>query len=115
MKIESLKPGDIVYDCHRQKMGNTTMSRMAVFRAKIISVDVEHEKAVVSWNGNSPTNMYGGQIRRLRKSPPEWIYEPFSGTKCHMCRRTFEEGHHTECSHPKAVAARKKAAKNGGA
>lgn len=64
IKFDRLKPGDIVFDRHRQKMGNTTMSRLAEWRVKIVSIDYENRAAVVIWNGNSPKTWYARQLER---------------------------------------------------
>lgn len=66
IQVTDLKKGDVIYDCHRQKAGNTAMS-----------VD----------------GLFGG------------------GRSCHMCGAKESTGHHDDCDHPRAVAARKREAK----
>jgi len=102
IKITSLKPGDVVYDCHRQKIGNTTASELGVWTVKILDVDIERSIVRFSWNGNSP-DVYHGKKFSWRRWPPEWIPKVFGTTKCAICYRSMEEGHHPDCIHPKAM------------
>jgi hypothetical protein len=68
--FSTIKPGDVLYDCHRTKMGNTTMSRMGTWTVHIISIDTERRMAMVSWNGNMPSRWTERQISKLRRSKP---------------------------------------------
>lgn len=68
IKFERVQAGDVLWDRHRTKQGNTTMSRMGEWDVKVISIDQEKGTAVVSWNGNRE-RLYGRyQIERLYKS-----------------------------------------------
>lgn len=69
VEFSTVKPGDILYDCRRTRMGNTTMSRMGTWPVKIISVDAEQQTVMASWNYNAPKKMYAAQLRRLRRTP----------------------------------------------
>jgi len=51
--IKNLKPGDVVYDVRREKMGNTTISHPVCRAVTILSVDTVRESVEASWNGNS--------------------------------------------------------------
>ena len=73
MKLESLKPGMIVYDVQRYRMGSTTLSSVCVYDVEIISVDTANNTAVASWNGNKPSMYYRRQVARWRKSKPRLI------------------------------------------
>lgn len=66
--FSTIKAGDILWDCHRHRMGNTTMSRMGAWQVKIISVDTEKRTAIASWNSNKPTTYYEHNIRALRRT-----------------------------------------------
>lgn len=109
MKVETIKPGDVLYDCHRQRAGNTAMGEMGVWTVRIISIDHETGKAEVSWNGNTPTTYFRHDLISLRRSPPEWIRSLFRGTRCYFCGARQEDGHKDGCRHPKAIRARQKA------
>lgn len=111
MKFENIKPGDILYDCHMHRIGNTACRAMGVWTVRIISVEPQNMAAIVSWNGNSPQKWYSSTLRKLRKHPPEWLKDSFNGAKCYYCRRKQSEGHADTCEHPRAVAARKRAQK----
>jgi len=65
IKFEKLQPGMVLYDRHRERMGNTTMSRMGEWRVRVISIDAERRQAVVSWNGSPPKVWYERQLCRL--------------------------------------------------
>lgn len=67
--FSKIKPGDVLYEVRRQKMGNTTMSRDAIFAVRIVEVNDEH--AIASWNGNTPTRYSIARIAQLRRSRPK--------------------------------------------
>ncbi len=71
VKFETVKAGDVLYDVHREKMGNTTMSRLACFEVRIISIDHEKGEAQASWNGNPAQTYYRSSFERLRRSKPK--------------------------------------------
>lgn len=54
MKFENLKPGQIVYSVYRHRMGNTMLRTVDVYKVEIVSVDLEDQTVVASWNGNRP-------------------------------------------------------------
>jgi len=70
MKITDLQPGQIVYDCHRTKLGNTTMSSMGIWEVRIVSVDLENNRVEASWNGNRPQWRYESSWKKWRKVRP---------------------------------------------
>ena len=67
--INRLKPGQVVYDIQRQKMGNTTVSRGVLYEVKILEV---HEDFVLaSWNSNKPQKYFLRSIQAWRVKKPE--------------------------------------------
>lgn len=64
-----IKPGDVLYSVERQKMGNTTLRRDAVYTVVIQEVRDDH--AIASWNGNRPTRYSERAIGKLRRTRPE--------------------------------------------
>lgn len=70
MKVSSLKPDMVVYSVGRAKMGNTTMTRTAVWRVVIQSVDVEAGTCVASWNSNPPRKYTERDIKKWRLTRP---------------------------------------------
>lgn len=77
MKFEKLKPGMVVYDVHRNKMGNTTMSSVGVWPVRIISVDAEKRRVEASWNGNKPQIFYVRETSKWREKEPMLIRSEF--------------------------------------
>lgn len=73
--IAKIKAGDILYDVHRVKMGNTTESRVAVYRVKVLSIDHSGQSATVICNSNPSAVWYGNKLRRLVRTPPKGTYE----------------------------------------
>ena len=74
-KFHTVKAGDILYDVHRERMGNTTMSRLGCWTVEVIDIDHEEGRATVRWNGNRPQTYFVRQIERLRRSIPKKISE----------------------------------------
>ena len=73
MKIDKLKPGQIVYDVGRHKMGNTTLSTVAVWSVRIVSVAEDGRSVVASWNNNKPHTYYARDVAKWRLSEPVLI------------------------------------------
>lgn len=105
----TIKVGDVLYDCHTYGMGNTVMRAMGVWEVKIVAL--ERNGAEVRWNGNRPERWHMNRLDKLRRSPPEWVSNPIDGARCYFCQAKRRDGaHRDDCEHPKAVAARKKVA-----
>lgn len=64
--IERIKPGQILHDYHRYKMGNTNMSTEGHWRVEVIEVDVENMRALCSWNGNPPKWLGEASIKKYK-------------------------------------------------
>jgi len=69
--FDRIKAGDILYDVHREKMGNTTMSRLGCWDVLVVSVDHEKRTAMCRWNYNAPRLYTERSIKRLRRSKPK--------------------------------------------
>jgi hypothetical protein len=67
----TVRAGDTLYDVHRTKLGNTTMSELGWWRVEIKSIDPSGNGVIASWNGNTPKWMSWTQIERLRRSIPK--------------------------------------------
>lgn len=70
MKFEKLKPGMILYDVGRTKMGNTTMTTVSVWSVRVISVDAQKRTALCSWNGNTARTFSQDRLAKLREKSP---------------------------------------------
>ena len=111
IKIESLKAGDVLYDVHSERAGNTTMRQEGCWECYVRAVDSEGKWVEISWNGN-PARRFAAVPKGYKRAPKEWIRSQRSGQRrCHICCQTEDKGHSSDCEHPRAVAARKKAAK----
>lgn len=104
VSFDTLKAGDILYDCHRHKLGNTTMSVMGVWKVYVKEVSLFKREALTSWNGN-PAKWVTERFFRdssIRRFPPEWSCQDLGGYTCYMCGAKKSEGHKPTCTHPKA-------------
>ena len=110
IKIQSLKPGDVLYDTHSERAGNTTRRREGVWECYVRAVDPNGQWVEISWNGN-PARRFAAVPNGYKRAPKEWILsELFSARRCHFCMKSKPDGHAPDCEHPRAIAARKKAA-----
>ena len=73
MRLSSLKPGMIIYDVGRRKMGNTTLSTVSVWTVEIVSVDLDDGSVVARWNGNPPQTYGVRSITKWRLAKPVLI------------------------------------------
>lgn len=90
IKFSLIKKGDVIYDCHRYKMGNTTMTRMGCWDVRVLALtpdpgseevftdrygrklvvkDHTTPGAIVRWNGNEPEWRSARNLSRYRRSP----------------------------------------------
>ena len=70
-KFDTIKEGEILLDCHRTRMGNTTMSEWSLFKVKVISIDPVERTAMCSWNGNKPRRFDERELKRLVRKEPK--------------------------------------------
>lgn len=75
IKFEKIKPGMELLDIHSEKMGNTTMRRLGMWKVRVISVDAEARTAMVSWNGNRPRLYTRRDLERLYTKPTKKYLE----------------------------------------
>ncbi|MBN1085580.1 hypothetical protein JNO12_12590 [Erwinia aphidicola] len=71
MKLTSLKPGMVVYDVQRHRMGNTTVITHSVYKVRVIEVHDNH--IIASWNNNAPKKIFESGVARLKKNEPIMI------------------------------------------
>ena len=70
MKFEKLKPGMFVYDVGRQRLGNTTLSTVAVWGVEIIGVDTEKRTVDARWNYNLIRTYSEREYKKWRAAKP---------------------------------------------
>lgn len=104
VSFDTLKPGDTLYDCHRHKLGNTTMSVMGVWEVRVKEVNLAERKALISWNTNPEKWVSERYFKeaRIKRHPPEWSSRDIGGRTCYLCHAKESEGHLPTCKHPKA-------------
>lgn len=68
IKFETIKTGDVLWDNHSERAGNTTGRRWGNWKVKIIEINHAERWATVSWNGNPPKRWYRDQLQRLRRT-----------------------------------------------
>ena len=68
-KYETIKVGDILYDCYIERQGNTTIRRMATFQVEVVELQPSTRSAMCRWNGNPPRWYSERHLKRLRRSP----------------------------------------------
>jgi hypothetical protein len=73
MKLETLQPGQIVYDVGRHKMGNTSITTVTIWNVHIIEVNVEARYVIASWNGNPRCRYSESQVKKWRAKKPMLI------------------------------------------
>ena len=64
--INRIKPGQILWDYHRYRVGNTRMTKEGEWPVKVIEVDMVKRRALISWNGNDPQWRNETAIKRYR-------------------------------------------------
>lgn len=77
MKLEKLTPGMIVFDVGSHRMGNTALRTVAVWKVKIVSVDLEKRTVMASRNFNAPMRFYEQSWRKWQLKEPLLIKGSF--------------------------------------
>lgn len=80
-KFDTIKPGDILYDVHSYRMGNTKMRAQGCWEVRVIEVDAERRRALVSWNGNTPDWRPWFKLEKYRRSRPKRKEQPMTTPK----------------------------------
>lgn len=68
IKFETIKAGDVLWDNHRERAGNTTMRQWGNWQVTIIEINHAEGWAKASWNGNPPQRWHRRQLERLRRT-----------------------------------------------
>lgn len=67
IKFESINNGDVLYDCHKYRMGNTTRTAWGTWR--VIVIEKGDHGAMASWNANAPRFFSRRSLEKLRRTP----------------------------------------------
>ena len=67
--FSKLRPGLVLLDIHRERMGNTKMQHLGCWNVRVISVDDTTRTALCSWNGNPARTYRERDFRRLYLKP----------------------------------------------
>ena len=108
VQTKDLKVGDELHDVHRYKGCHVKASAEDHWRVRVMAVAEDGSWADLSWNSNPARRCYGST--RYTRTVKEWIAD-YGGVRCSECYAYKTEGHRPHCEHPRAVAARKRAAK----
>jgi hypothetical protein len=73
IKFDTIKVGDVLYDCHKTLMGNTKIRRMGCWSVKVLEIRPDNTGAMCSWNGNRATFYSRRSLERLRRTPVKEI------------------------------------------
>lgn len=66
--FNTVKAGDFLFDRHKEKMGNTTISRVGEWKVRVIEVDREKRRAMCSWNGNAARWWSEEGLKKLKRN-----------------------------------------------
>jgi hypothetical protein len=74
IKFEKLEVGMRLFDIHKQRMGNTTMSEWGCWNVEILSIDRIRRTAMVCWNSNAADEWSAARLSKLfAKKPPSYL------------------------------------------
>ena len=68
-QLSKLKPGDVLWEVQRQRMGNTKAITQALYQAVVTEVHADH--AMISWNNNPPSKYF--DVKHLRTKKPVMV------------------------------------------
>jgi len=70
VKFDSVRPGDVLWQRTRRKMGNTTMGEDAVFSVLVKEI-LPDGGAMCSWNGNPARRWSVRDVEKLFRNRPK--------------------------------------------
>lgn len=68
--IRKLKVGQIVYDKHQYKAGNTKMKRWGVYPVVIKEIDPDFRWVIATWNGNPARKYFESSVKQWKVKEP---------------------------------------------
>lgn len=80
MKLEKVKPEDVVYSLVKHKAGNTQLRTTSLYYVHIVSVDIENQTCTARWNGNKEKTYYRAEWSKWRVNKPLMV-RGFAGTQ----------------------------------
>lgn len=57
MKFDKLTVGMTLFDVRSTRVGNTALKTLSLYRSKVVEIDNEKRRALISWNSN-PASWY---------------------------------------------------------
>jgi hypothetical protein len=70
IKFDTVKPGDVLYSVHRQKVGNVRgMTAMGSWPVEIVSIAEDGTGAMVRRSGRTVEKMSRRRVETLRRTP----------------------------------------------
>jgi hypothetical protein len=69
--FDRVKVGQVLYSVVRQKMGNTTISRDAVFQVVVKEINTAKRAVFASWNCNTPQWFSERSVNRWKVKEPK--------------------------------------------
>ena len=76
--FDRIAVGQVLYQRKRVKMGNTSVSREAIYTVKVVEIDTLRRRAFVSWNQN-PTRWWSeSEIAKLLVNSPKPRKDPWA-------------------------------------
>lgn len=79
--LEKIKVGDVLYDVHRTRAGNTTMTVQGIWEVYVKEVHIDEGYALCSWNGNPATKYFGHGLSKLRTKEPKKLNGHLQGCR----------------------------------
>ncbi len=77
--LSKLTPGQVLYTTSRRKMGNTTISTVAVHSVRVVSIHEDHVMA--SWNSNPPHKYREREVKGWRVNEPRTVVTAFGARR----------------------------------
>lgn len=89
-QIDALVAGQVLYDVHSYRMGNTTMRSLGVWEVEVVSVERRESDGFVTgatcrWNGNPPRRYARYDLRKWCVTEPQLV-KGFMGATRRMTR-----------------------------
>lgn len=78
-KLGKLKPGQTLWTVSKGRMGNTMLRTVSVHPVVVKEVHAEDGYVIASWNYNSPSRYFRGEVERWKLQEPVLIRSTMLG------------------------------------
>lgn len=84
--FDKLEVNQVLWTVTKERMGNTMVKTVRIHTAKVVELDMDNRRALISWNGNRPRWVSEYHLKNYRVNRPLTITNKMMGYERLMTR-----------------------------